>query len=41
MNVQNYVDQVVAYLQTPIGWVVLALILLFGFFLLKGNPPGR
>jgi hypothetical protein len=38
MNVQHYIDQLVFYFQTPIGWVVLAIVILFGMFMLKGNP---
>jgi len=41
MNVQHYVDQLVMYFQTPIGWVVLAIVIGALFFMLKGNQPGR
>jgi hypothetical protein len=41
MNVQHYVDQLVFYFQTPIGWVVLAIMIFALFFMLKGNQAGR
>lgn len=41
MNVQYYVDHLVLYFQTPIGWVVLAIVVGALFFMLKGNDPGR
>jgi len=37
VNVQNYIDQIVGYLQTPAGWIALAAVIGVGFFLLRGN----
>jgi hypothetical protein len=39
VNVQQIVDQIMEFLKGPPGWIALAAVIGFGFFLLRSDPP--